>query len=48
MFEFEPTTVAQWFQQHGIALGLGVLLGSIGTAAIVARKLIQLRREVVL
>lgn len=45
--EFEPTgmaLVAQWFQQHGVAFGLGLLIGSIGTAVTFARKMIRLRR----
>ena len=45
--EFEPTgmaLVAQWFQ-HGVAFGLGLLIGSIGTAITFARKMIQLRRD---
>lgn len=37
--------MTQWLQQHGVAFGLGLLLGAIGTAAVFARKLIQLRRE---
>lgn len=49
--DFEPTGMAlvtQWFLQHGVAIGLGLLIGSIGTAVTFYRKLIQLRREGVL
>lgn len=46
--EFEPTgmaLVAQWFQQHGGAFGLGLVIGSIGNAVTFTRKMIQLRRD---
>lgn len=46
--EFEPAgmaLVAQWFQQHGVAFGIGLFIGSISTAVTFVLKMIQLRRN---
>ena len=49
MFEFQPSAtalLAQWLTNYGLALGAGLIVGSIATASFFVVKVIKLMGQV--